>query len=263
MQEGTCKLCLKTAILQDSHYVPRGMYKRIRDGKRKNPNPIIITRKITSSTSRQPTDYVFCAECEQRFNQGGETWIMNSVAHGRRFPLLERLEVAVPEHTLSEAVTYSGRATGIDTGKLGYFALSMVWRGAVHEWPLPFGGKSVQLDLGSMEEPIRQYLMGESPFPQDAAVLVHVCDDRISQESILEPGKRADNDTSYEFLTLGVHFFVFLGQAVTPDIRNMCCVTSNDKVVFRRNCRDRLMQHYGDLARASKRSRMVESEWPD
>jgi hypothetical protein len=195
-------------MLQDSHYIPRGMYKRIRDAKRTNPNPILISRKLTSSTSRQCTDYVFCADCEQRLNRG-ESWLMKSVAHGRRFPLRDRLDVALPKSVLSEATVYNGGLAGIDTQKLGYFALSMVWRGAIHEWPLPFGERSVQLAIGHMGERIRRYLVGVAPFPRDAAVLVHVCDDQVSQGSILEPCQRTDHGPSFEILTLGVHFSCF------------------------------------------------------
>jgi hypothetical protein len=203
VQPGTCKLCLKSAMLQDSHYIPRGMYKRIRDAGRKNPNPIRISRTLTSRTSRQCTDYVLCSDCEQRLNRGGETWMMNGVAHGKRFRLRDRLDVALPKHVLSEATVYSGTAIGIDTNKLGYFALSLVWRGGIHEWPLPFGERSVRLALGPMEESIRKYLLGEDPFPPDAAVVVHVCDDQVSQESILEPCQRVDQGPSFEILTLG------------------------------------------------------------
>jgi hypothetical protein len=250
-------------MLQNSHYVPAGMYRRVRDDKRRNPNPVVITPAITSTTSKQTTDYLLCHECEERFSHGGESWIAQLVATDTHFPLRDRLELAIPEQRLSESIAYSGLATGIDTAKLGYFALSMVWRGAVHRWPRPLGGDSTLLDLGGMEEQIRRYLVGEAPFPQDAAVVVHICDDRTSQLSILEPCKRADNGTSFEILTLGIHFFVFLGQTVTPAIRQMCCVTSKDRLLFVRNCQERLSQRYEGLAKTSKRTKNVISEWPD
>ena len=133
MELGICKLCGLERELQDGHYMPRGLYKRLREEHRKNPNPVVITKDVTFRTSKQATDYVLCKECEGKFNRGGETWLMASVAHGKRFPLLDRLRVSVPMHNLSESVSYSGTRAGINTDELGYFALSMVWRGAVHE----------------------------------------------------------------------------------------------------------------------------------
>jgi hypothetical protein len=121
MQLGICKLCLRDRMLQDSHYTPRGMYKRLRDRNRKNSNPIVIDSNRTVRTSKQATDCVLCVECEDRFNRCGEAWLMASVGHGKRFPLLNRLQVAVPMEKLSEAVTCSGIATSIDTDKLGLF----------------------------------------------------------------------------------------------------------------------------------------------
>jgi hypothetical protein len=188
--------------------------------------------------------------------------MMASVASGRRFPLLDRLQVAIPLETLSEAVSFSGSATGIDTDKLAYFALSMIWRGAVHEWPLLLGGKSIKLDLGGHEEPIRRYLLGLTPFP-DAAVVVHVCNDMLSRQLMFEPFRCAENGPSFEMLTLGVHFVVFLGSTITEQNRNLCCVKSKTKILFVRDCRQRLAQHFSPILKTSKRSKDIQSEWPD
>jgi|SRR5580658_1378530 hypothetical protein len=263
MQQGICKLCGLERELQNSHYMPRGLYKRLREKQRRNPNPVIITADKTFRSSNQATDYLLCAECEGRFNHGAEAWLMASVAHGESFPLLDRLRVAVPMHKLSESVSYSGARTGIDTDKLGYFALSMVWRGAIHEWPLPAGGRSHKLNLGTMEESIRKYLVGNAAFPTGAAIIVHVCEDISSQQSMLEPSECADGSMSFEMLTLGVHFFVHLGGAITEDLRRLCCVTSAERLVFVRDCRCRLAQHFDSMTRTSKRSKSVRAEWPD
>jgi len=55
---------------------------------------------------------------------------------GRWFPLLERmLLVPTPLKIERETITLSGKAMGIDTDALAYFALSILWKGAVHKWP--------------------------------------------------------------------------------------------------------------------------------
>jgi hypothetical protein len=239
------------------------MYRLIRDTGRKNPNPVLMSRRVTCTSSKQCKDYVFCSDCEGRLNREGEEYVINSAAHGKRFPLRDRLDVAIPSFKLSESVAYSGSVAGIDTEKLGYFALSMVWRGAIHEWPTPFGEKSPLLDIGTMDEPIRRYLKGETGFPSDASVIVHVCDDAISQKSILLPCQMADHGAPFEIITPGIHFFVFLGSAITPVISRMCCLHSKERILFRRDCSSRIVYHHGDLARSSKRSRAVISEWPD
>ena len=264
MPEGTCKLCLKTRILQDSHFMPKSSFKRLRDPKSQNPNPIVVTPKKTTKTSKQMKDYLLCAECEDRFNSGGESWMLKMIGHGKRFPLRDRLSVAIPEFKGDEAVQYSGLKTGIETDKLGYFALSVLWRGAVHEWKGPLGDKSSRLDLGAAEEPIRGYLLGETGFPSDVAVIVNICTDRTTREILLQPfPSDGQYGRAFEMVFLGVHFFIVVGPGMNPVVRDMCCVTSKVNRLFVRDCFDRSQAHYLSLAPTSKRSRDIEQEWPD
>ena len=44
MERGTCKLCLKIADLQDSHYIPRRAYSMNMARKLANANPVVISR---------------------------------------------------------------------------------------------------------------------------------------------------------------------------------------------------------------------------
>jgi hypothetical protein len=45
MAKGQCKLCLRTADLQMSHFIPKAMFKYIRDPAAPNPNPLVVTSK--------------------------------------------------------------------------------------------------------------------------------------------------------------------------------------------------------------------------
>jgi hypothetical protein len=95
MQKGECKLCQNAADLHDSHFMPSAMYKVLRDKKRKNPNPIVITNTKTGTTSKQVTDYVFCGECEQRFSKR-EAHVMSLIGPAGRFPIRDKMELLEP-----------------------------------------------------------------------------------------------------------------------------------------------------------------------
>jgi hypothetical protein len=100
MTHGVCKLCLLDKALQESHYLPRALYKMTRDPKAKKPNPIIMTRSEAQRTQSQIKDYVLCSQCEQLFSRNGEMYVMGQVDNGRgKFPLLKRLKVAMPFRT--------------------------------------------------------------------------------------------------------------------------------------------------------------------
>src|SRR5579863_6657832 len=125
---GVCKLCLQQKALQDSHFIPRAMYKYLRDPdeSKKNRNPTLVGRKITATTSKQVTDYVLCTDCEGLFNRNAENWMLQQVWNGERFPLGERLRLAIQHYTFQDFLAFSGRAMGINAEALGYFTLSVV-----------------------------------------------------------------------------------------------------------------------------------------
>ena len=57
--------------------------------------------------------------------------MMGQLWNGKRFPLLDRLNVAIGMRRSEDAVVYSGSACGVNTEKLGYFALSVIWRAGI------------------------------------------------------------------------------------------------------------------------------------
>jgi hypothetical protein len=215
-------------------------------------NPVLITAEVTMSTSKQVRDYLLCRRCEQRLNRLGENYVLRQMQHLGRFPLLERLRVSPAlDFSLKEGI-YSGAAIGLDTEKLAYFALSVVWRSAVHTWPAP-NGHTVSAELGSYQEPIRKYLDGESSFPADVTVLVTACTDRESQNIAYNPTRVLGTpNTAVAFLACGIHFIVFLGAPFPPAIRDMCCFSSPKQLVFSRNVKQNSLHAYSVLAATSK-----------
>ena len=252
MPVGVCKLCLETKDLQDSHLIPRAMYSYVRTPAQKNPNPVVIGRNVTATTSKQVSDYVLCSDCEQLFNRNGENWVLRQVWNGKRFPLLERLSLAHQDYTFREALVFSGSAVGIDTEKLAYFGLSVVWRAAVHRWNTPFGGFTQPVDLGTAEEPIRRFLLGQSVFPCEATVMATVCADGGSAGTFFMPtGISGVPWKGFAMLTLGIHFLVYL-EPLPPVVREFCCVRSARHLIFLRNCESKTMQAFAQLVATSK-----------
>jgi hypothetical protein len=253
MPQGACKLCLKVKPLLRSHLLPAAMYKYILDPKKKNDNPVVVGRKITATTSKQVVEYLLCASCEDLFNRNGERWMLKQVWNGRSFPLLDRLNLAHPHHVFPDVIDFSGLAVGIDTDSLGYFALSVLWRAAVRIWNTPFGGKTTLLELGVFEEPIRKFLLGESPFPDEIVVMVHVCTDRASHGSFYMPSRvQANPIPSFGFQTLGILFRIFVGNTIPENIRAFCCVKSEKKLIFQRDCSVKTIEAFRQLMATSR-----------
>jgi hypothetical protein len=137
---GQCRLCLEMKDLLNSHFLPAALWKGARTPGLKNPNPVTITKETSGTTSKQMQTYLLCGECEERFNKGGEFEALRWIAPGQsRFPIADRLNVACPRVSNQIFKGYSGSAVGICTEQLAYFALSILWRAAVHSWHLPDG----------------------------------------------------------------------------------------------------------------------------
>ena len=238
MPHGVCKLCLQMEELQDSHFIPRAMYKYLRTASEKNPNPVVVGRTRESTTSKQVKDFLLCAKCEDLFNKNGENEILKWVWNGKSFPLGDRLAVAVPL-SLDPSVTpsFSGVSIGVDTEKFTYFALSVIWRAAVHEWDMPFGGKTNLLNLGAIDDPIRKYLLGTAGFPPEVVVVATACTDPLSIQAFSIPTRVPGYPgTCFAILTLGIYFRVLIGSGITPASREICCAISKARPIFQRDC---------------------------
>jgi hypothetical protein len=259
MSHNKCKLCGKRRRLVRSHLMPAALYAMSREVGARVPNPIMVTRLTSVSTSRQIWARLLCTECEHRFNVGGEHYVLTLVHEGTHFPLLERLNVAVPLEETNTLAVYSGPAVGIDVEKVAYFALSVFWRASVHRWRTPHGG-AVWNNLGQYEEPIRQYLHGEAGFPADVVVAVVPCTDNGSQGSFYTPYMiRGHEVPEFGMLVRGVHFRLFVGADLPHSIRNACCFSSPRQVILKGSCRSISTHAFAFLHETSRPSRALRS----
>jgi hypothetical protein len=156
--------------------VPRAFYKLFRDRGPNGMDPVTSSQTASMLSQRQAHDYVLCAHCEERFNQGGETWLLaNCWRDPAKFPLRDKLIAAgksllpLPDFDVLDAAG----VPGVDRDKLTYFGVSVFWRAAVHSWHMP-SGDPIPIKLGPYEDPIRRYLLGETGFPKDLVLLVSV-----------------------------------------------------------------------------------------
>ncbi len=239
--QGICKLCLQDRELQKSHYLPKALYRLCRsDGK----NPIIATSTVVEFSQKQMWKPLLCKECEDLLNKRGEKYTLEMVHRGDRFSLLERIKLATQIGQNGNVPFYSGLQLGIETEKLGYFALSLAWRGAQGPWQT-IEGHTTEVSLGQFEEPIRQYLCGDSGWPANTVVIATTCTDFGSKNWITPPwlisaDVSGDNFMRIELLVRGIWFWVLIGQ-IPEQIAAWYCVNSPQQIIFLRDCEDQLL----------------------
>ena len=231
-QFGICRLCLQERWLRLSHFLSAFLYRKCFQRGTPNPHPVMMTSRRAVPTAMQVKDYLLCADCEERFSKYGETWAAGQVYDGKYFPLLQRLTLALPFLETPTLRGVSGVAAGIDTDKLAYFGLSILWRAAAHKWKMP-GGRTTSINLGSYEDPIRRFLLGETKLPSDIIVVATACTDWLSQGSFYTPcAVRGNPFTAYAFLARGISFSVLVGSDVPASMQELCCLASSRKPVF-------------------------------
>ncbi|MGC1415578.1 MAG: hypothetical protein WA817_09870 [Candidatus Acidiferrum sp.] len=204
-----------------------------------NQDPLLITKAAGKRSSYQITDYVFCGDCEHRFNVNGEGYVMQVVAkQNLDFPLLETLKAVPPTLKHENWDTYSAADTpSIDREKLAYFATSVFWRASVHTWGQANGDK-VKIDLGpKYNEQIRKYLLGETPMPQNVSLQVIVCSDLVNRISFFPPAEnQKHHDRTFIFVARGVMFFFRVSNTLTGFQKRLSVVNNPNAWITIRDC---------------------------
>lgn len=158
---------------------------------------------------------------------------MRLVRRENEFRLLDTIRVTRRHRREGEFTVYPAVDMNLDTRALAYFALSVVWRGAVHQWPLNFSRLAL-LELADHQERIRGFLLGQETVPDNVCVKVSVATDWASQNCSLfprpEPGQK--DAAVFTFMTRGIWLDVALGNPLPAYAYDSCCVRGADKLIF-------------------------------
>lgn len=236
---GKCPLCLKRRKLCKSHYLGRTLHDLSRDSW---GHPVVMTPKLITATPKQVWAHLLCQSCERLFNDRGEKPVQALFNGKASFPLLDRMSVAMAIKTEPTVVTYSGSATGIDTDALAYYALSILWKGSVHNWTT-LKGQNSSVNLGVHQERIRRYLIGDAGFPEGVYVIVAACTDVGSQGMVFAPSL-VDHEMypMHSLLVRGIWFHIVLTDKPSPELDGLCCVRSGRKVLHKADCTEPFLQ---------------------
>ncbi len=224
---GTCRLCLKAnRELCDSHYVPAAVYRQLREDKAKKPDPWVITPRASVQTSRQLSAHLLCEDCEGMFSSNGEDWVgRHFLKANGSFKLATILAAQTPLAATSDDPTRVYLAANIpevDPSALAYFAASVFWRGSIYPWN---DERTIPVPLGKYGEDFRKYLLGESPFPTHAALIVSVRQGGdVSMTTMLPYAGKVDGARGYNFLMPGLAFVLGVGRDISPRMKKYCFV---------------------------------------
>jgi hypothetical protein len=234
---GTCRLCLKEKDLRESHYMPAALYP-------KNAKELVFTTQEAAHTDRfEVKQYLLCFDCEQRFSNDGESEVLRLVAaklvpkKPHEFPLMELLTSKTPFHDADGLRAYSAEDVDIDAEKFTYFALSLAWRASITSWELPGNLKTTIIDLGAHQEALRTFLLGETAFPNDVAVIMTVCTDEETRRNWIIPTRSPEAGCeTIVFSSCGFLLRVWFGPGIPERFKRSCLRTSAHQPIFLTDC---------------------------
>lgn len=238
MKTGTCALCGEQGKLHESHFLPKGIYRLLRDSNTKNDNPVLISARASIQKSFQMTQPLLCSACERRFSDGGENYVLPLLKRRGSFPMLDRLKLALPLYTTHDNAAFLCPSVGLDGEKIAYFGLSILWRAAARPWRMfDNSTTSIAVDASYLES-IRRYLVGETPFPLNVAVIATVATDFVSQNICMVPNRIPENTmhVAYGLLTKGLYFRFILEENQPPAMRAISCAGEGPNLIFARDC---------------------------
>src|SRR5947209_2467094 len=241
---GQCKLCLEQKQLQESHLMPDALYAHGKKGIQ------YATRSQSGQNPQHMKAHLLCSDCEQRFNQLGESEVLRWLAPKARkqFPLHDRLRVSLTCDEIPPYSIYKGADVGLDTEKFAYFTLSVAWRRSIHEWMNFDGTPLPPWNLGAFGEQIRTFLVGEAGFPPDTAVMIVVCSDEYSRQFWTGPSTDVVcNCLGFEFLARGVYFRGLMGYHLPPNARYVSCASPYGRILHG-HCRNMTEEKLSILA---------------
>lgn len=229
---GTCKLCRRKEIeLLESHFVSRKLYY---SGKKKLEFATFVCAGFDPEELKA---HLLCRVCEERFSVNGEDEVLRHVAPKyvlKPMPLAEHMRLAWARDNDPTAPRHDARDFDIDTDKFAYFAPSIVWRRTIHEW----SPAVPRWDLGQFAEDMRQFFLGQIPFPVNMSVLVMVCSDEASRRMWTIPYQFIEAGClNFAFDVRGIRFRVMMGH-LPPFAHQTNCI-GPQRPIFLADCENR------------------------
>jgi hypothetical protein len=216
-----CGLCQLPNELEDSHLMPRSLYKALRKA---IPNNHLVSSNIEDKslyrTDKQITEYFLCKKCEGKFNEHGEKHVIDDCYKGaNNFKLKDKISTSNYCFINDNEKWINPRSiSGLNYKEYMYFAASIFWRASA--WPNDIDGYKNSLGLKYQEE-FRLYLLQEAEFPKNAYLEVYVDTANQPLPMMSVPCVISNRGCYYhEFLISGVRFCLTLG-AMAGDIKQL------------------------------------------
>lgn len=216
MVEEKCGLCGTLATLQNSHLMPKSLYKIItRNFNPHDTAPVWASKsqKSVLYTNMQVTKKLLCKVCEDNFNKYGEKYVVGKcMKNEQTFELKMMLDNSTPSIHVNGSSFFNPKDIDrLNTEKFMYFAASIVWRVTTTDW-----GVDDIADLNNslpseFRDSLQNYLLKRDVFPKNIYITVCVDNDSEPLPIMSLPTGDIEKNMHMSFYIPGMKFNVFFG----------------------------------------------------
>lgn len=231
---GICALCKKSKKLEDSHFMPKSIYRSLSKGFPEHGESIVWisgSEKSAAYTSKQAKKYLLCADCELKFSRHGEDKVLPLMARKNGFKLATKIKKFKILYAIKDEIWHFPPDDNLALNFM-YFAISIAWRLSSTDWS-PYGMPGTQDSIrnDSMHS-FSEFLLGRTKTPKNTYLAVYVDNQEVDIPSMSFPTiKNHDGYQHVVFNIPGIKFSLLTGSDLGTGVKGTFAI-NNTSVYF-------------------------------
>jgi hypothetical protein len=211
---GICALCKKSKKLEDSHFMPKSIYRSLSKGFSGHGENIVWisgSEKSAAYISKQAKKYLLCTDCEQKFSRRGENKVIPLMARKNGFKLATKIKKFKILSAIEDETWHFPPDDDLASSFM-YFAISIAWRLSATDWgscDMPETQDSITNE--SMHS-FSEFLLGKTKRPENTYLTIYVDNQEVDTPSMGFPTVK--NHKNYQHIVFnipGIKFSLLTG----------------------------------------------------
>ena len=149
------------------------------------------------------------------------------------FPLRDMALATIPINDEPDFKAFSCDAIpDFQVQKIVHLALGIFWKSAVRTWNM-IDGAINRIDLGPYQEPVRQFLYGTGPFPENMYLMAYLDASNPPLVAMSSPRRfLSEKFHLFIFYLNGLQCVLLVGKQIPEDYRASCIASAPDHPIF-------------------------------
>ena len=230
---GVCALCKKPKKLEDSHFMPKSIYRSLSKGFPEQGEYIVWisgSEKSAAYTSKQAKKHLLCTDCEQKFSRLGEDKVIPLMARNNGFKLATKIKKFKILASIKDEIWHFPPDDDLALSFM-YFAISIAWRLSSTDWN-PYGMPETHNSINSESmHSFSEFLLGKTKIPENTYLTIYVDNQEVDTPSMGFPTVKTHEYYQHIVFNIpGIKFSLLTGSDPGAGIKEIFAL--NDTCVY-------------------------------